>query len=118
LRPKRQLGQAATGLNPSDDADRPAEPRTHDAYVAKRLRFRHATVRGWPAGERHHSARWSDDVVAAARELRAAGTSNGAIARALGVPRGTVEGWTARRRRVAMAVRVIATTRPTKGNAP
>jgi hypothetical protein len=82
-----------------------------------RLRHRPSTLLGWPAGEAHHRACWPDATVERARALHAAGTGNAAIARALGVPRSTACGWTSRRRRTAQVVRVIATTRPTKGGA-
>jgi hypothetical protein len=62
--------------------------------------------------------RHGDDVVERARALHAAGESHAAIGAALGAPRSTVQHWCARTRRNAVPVRVIATTRPTKGSKP
>ena len=71
------------------------------------LKFRPSTARGNPCGCTHHRVRHSDAVVAEAKALRLKGWTFAAIAHTLGVPLGTVEAWTAGRRRNRAPVRVI-----------
>lgn len=63
-------------------------------------------------GESHPQVKHGDDVVAAARALRAAGLTLAAIGEQLGgIPQSTVWGWTTNRRRGPRACRIVSIRR-------
>ena len=81
-------------------------------YTPTRLVAVQTNATGAPVNESHHWHRWSDEVVAQARALRAEGLSCQAISHVIGVPRRTVSHWCSGARRRATA-RVMMVRRKT-----
>jgi hypothetical protein len=84
-------------------------------HMSTQLRFIKCNAARDPIGESHGLARHSDIDVDRARTMRATGMTCREIGLVLGAPRSTVEAWTARRRRTAVAARVMVLRGPTPG---
>lgn len=86
-------------------------PDGHDGRPVQ-IELVHLSKNSRRVGMSNPSAKWPDEVVAKARELKAGGLSYKAVGMALGVPWPTVQNWVGRcaanAKRVTPAARIVA----------
>ncbi len=61
--------------------------------VKVRIEIQRTNLRGWPVGEHHPRSKYSDEIVAKARAMRAQGITYRAIGQLFGAHPDTVKAW-------------------------